>query len=238
MGMIEFFIIIRKNILTIPISSLFRSINIFIPILLYCFLIGCSSIKQVKSFSKAPLPPLRASLTPEVLKEISYIRLYNPEYIQQSYLQKEKYYEMCSNIFEEEGVPKELINLGVIESNFNPQSMSPAGARGIWQFMPITAKEYGLMSWYNDKRTHPAASTEAAAKHLRKLYMKFQDWLLAIAAYNGGETHIVKALQKAGTSNFWALSRGGYLKKETAHYVPKFLAVTYLFSNALIVTEE
>ncbi len=132
------------------------------------------------------------------------------------------YYQgLFEKIFAEEGVPQELISIGFVESTFNPSAISPAGARGIWQFIPSTGRIFGLNN--QDDFSDPVKSTRAAAKYLKKLHNRFGDWLLAIAAYNAGDTRVQQAINLSnGNKDFWEVSR--YLPNETKNYVPRVIA--------------
>ena len=132
-----------------------------------------------------------------------------------------------------EGLPEDLIYLPFAESGFNTFAVSPSGAGGIWQFMPQTARNYGLTvdSWV-DERRDPYKSTEAAISYLKKLHADFGDWSLALAAYNAGEGAIGRALKKTGCEDYFSLCEAsGDLKKETKLYVPKFLALVKVARN-------
>lgn len=143
----------------------------------------------------------------------------------------EYYFPIFEDIFEQHDVPQELKYLAVIESALNPKAKSPAGARGIWQFMPSTGKFYGLkINSYMDERCDPIKSTHAAAKYLNSLYSIFDDWILAIAAYNCGPGNIKKAIARSGgKKNYWEIYP--YLPKETRNYVPAFIAAYYVFEH-------
>ncbi|WP_457572264.1 LysM peptidoglycan-binding domain-containing protein [Desulfovulcanus sp.] len=136
-------------------------------------------------------------------------------------------------IFTAQGLPQDLIFLPFAESGFNPWAYSRAGAAGLWQFMPSTGRKYGLkVDWWIDERRDPYLSTYAAARYLKKLYNDFGDWYLALAAYNAGEGRIAWALRRSGCNNFFDLARKRrYLRKETKHYVPKFLAILKIVQN-------
>ncbi len=135
------------------------------------------------------------------------------------------YEPMMRKVFQEEGVPQELIYTGLVESAYNPQAESNAGAMGIWQFIPATAKRYGLRQIGSiDERTDPERSTRAAARYLRDLYGMFGDWNLALAAYNTGEYRVLHIMEKTGVKDFWQMSLQGLLPQETANYVPAVLA--------------
>lgn len=143
-----------------------------------------------------------------------------------------KYIPLIKEIFEEYGIPDELIFLPIVESHFNIRVKSPAGAAGLWQFMPLTARTYGLkINKWIDERYDVEKSTIAAAKHLRNLYTVFGDWTLALASYNSGEGAIIKRINLYGGKNFWDIRN--YLSKETRNYVPNFLATVAVIKEIL-----
>jgi membrane-bound lytic murein transglycosylase D len=138
-----------------------------------------------------------------------------------------KYIGMMSGIFTEKGLPPELTYLPLIESGFRTDAYSPKKAAGPWQFIPGTAKRYGLkIDWWVDERRDPVKSTMAAARYLSELYERFGDWNLALAAYNAGEGRIDNALKKLNNSNFWRIRNTGYIARETKNYVPSYIAAT------------
>lgn len=120
------------------------------------------------------------------------------------------------------GVPADLAWLAEAESTFNPAARSPAGARGLFQLMPATAKGLGLSTFLPDERTDPEKSATAAAQHLRALYVQFGDWPLALAAYNAGAGRVRRALEKKGAKTYAEIAAS--LSTETRMYVPKVLA--------------
>jgi membrane-bound lytic murein transglycosylase D len=123
-------------------------------------------------------------------------------------------------------LPLELKYLPIIESALNPRAVSRAGATGLWQFMLVTGKDYGLeINSLVDERRDPIRSSYAAAHYLRDLYNIFEDWSLVIAAYNCGPANIMKAIHRAGTKDYWKIYP--YLPKETRGYVPAFIAANY-----------
>lgn len=128
--------------------------------------------------------------------------------------------------FAAEGVPAELVWLAEVESTFNPAARSPSGARGLYQFMPVTAKSLGLSTWLPDERTDPAKSARAAARYLRTLHGKFGDWPLALAAYNAGEGRVRRLLDAKKGRTFGAIAPS--LPAETRMYVPKVLATVQI----------
>src|SRR5262245_61057690 len=136
-----------------------------------------------------------------------------------------RYEQMMRKIFREEGVPEDLIYVGMVESAYNPYAQSIAGAAGIWQFVRGTGRRYGLkQAGALDERHDPEKSTLAAARYLRDLYEMFGDWHLALAAYNAGEYRVLKVIEKTGVKDFWQMSGRGLLPQETINYVPAVLA--------------
>ena len=135
-------------------------------------------------------------------------------------------------IFEKNGLPTDLAYLPLIESGFNPLARSHMQAAGMWQFMYTTGRMYGLEAdYWVDERMDIVKSTEAAALHLKYLYKRFDDWLLALAAYNAGSGKISRAIKKNGSRSFWKIAQEGYIKPETVQYVPKFLAIASIIKN-------
>ncbi len=141
------------------------------------------------------------------------------------------YLDMMDDVLAQHGLPKELKYLAVIESGLKYNNISRAGAIGPWAFMPSAAKDYGLkMSKHNDERLDYVKSTHAAARLLTDLYQKYGDWLLVLAAYNGGPGNVNKAIKKSGGSkDFWSLQY--HLPVESMNHVKKFIATHYIFEG-------
>jgi membrane-bound lytic murein transglycosylase D len=128
-------------------------------------------------------------------------------------------------------IPEEIKYLPIIESEMNPHAISRVGATGMWQFMFGTAKAYGLnMDNFVDERKDPIQASYAAAAYFRDAYEELGDWLLAIAAYNCGKGNVTRAIDKAGSRDFWQIRP--YLPKETRDYVPAFIAAVYIMNYA------
>ena len=140
-----------------------------------------------------------------------------------------RYLAMMRETLRGYGLPEELVWVAMIESGFNPLAKSRAGAKGLWQFMPGTARRYGLrVDQWVDERVDPERSTLAAAGYLRDLYALFGSWPLAWAAYNAGEVTVSRAIRKAGSNDFWALASTDHLRRETKDFVPQIEAATLL----------
>ncbi|HYF31840.1 MAG TPA: lytic transglycosylase domain-containing protein [Chitinophagaceae bacterium] len=140
------------------------------------------------------------------------------------------YFNMIDGILLKHGLPKELKYLAVIESELKPSAVSWAGAVGPWQLMPGTARVLGLkVNKRIDERVDYHKSTHAAAKYLKDLYNEFGDWLLVIAAYNGGPGNVYSAIRRSGSRNFWKLQY--YLPAESRTHVKKFIGTHYIFEG-------
>jgi membrane-bound lytic murein transglycosylase D len=142
------------------------------------------------------------------------------------------YFPMFEAEFDNYNIPLEIKYLSIVESALKPKARSRVGATGLWQFMFTTGKEYNLdVSSYVDERSDPISSTSAAAKYLSRLYKIFGDWDLALAAYNSGPGNVNKAIRRSGGyKNYWNIRPN--LPRETAGYVPAFLATMYIFEYA------
>lgn len=144
----------------------------------------------------------------------------------------EYYFPLFEDILGKHDLPYELCYLPVVESALNPQAHSHMGAAGLWQFMPATGKIYGLeVNSLVDERMDPLRSTEAACRFLKSLYGIFNDWNLAIAAYNCGPGNVNKAIHRAGGKrDFWSIYP--FLPSETRAYLPLFIAAAYAMNYA------
>ncbi|WP_296315338.1 lytic transglycosylase domain-containing protein [Winogradskyella sp. UBA3174] len=142
------------------------------------------------------------------------------------------YFPMFEQEFDNYNIPLEMKYLSIVESALKPRARSRVGATGLWQFMFATGKEYKLdVSSYVDERSDPIKSTTAAAQYLSRLYKIFGDWDLALAAYNSGPGNVNKAIRRSGGyKNYWNIRQN--LPRETAGYVPAFLATMYIFEFA------
>jgi membrane-bound lytic murein transglycosylase D len=154
----------------------------------------------------------------------------NEEALQAAEKRSERYFKIIEPIFEKYGLPIELKYLAVVESQLKPSALSHAGARGPWQLMPSTARDFGLkVNSKQDERTHYYKSTVAAAKYIKGLYNEFGDWLLVLAAYNSGSGTVAKAIKRSGSKNFWKLQ--GFLPAETRGHVKRFIATHTYFQD-------
>src|SRR5690606_1316810 len=137
------------------------------------------------------------------------------------------YFPMFGRYLAKYGLPDELKYLSIIASAPNPPAVSRVSAVGLWPFMAATGRFYGLhQDWYLDARMDPGKATDAACRYLRELYRMFNDWELALAAYNTGPGNVKRAIRRSGYKNtFWEIYN--YLPRETRSYVPQFVAMIY-----------
>ena len=164
-----------------------------------------------------------------------YIRVYlknRKESLAQLLGKASYYFPVFEQYLDKYDLPLEIKYLAVVESALNPTAISTSGAKGLWQFMYGTGLEYGLyIDSYVDERYDYIKSTQAACAYLQKLYSTFNDWDLALAAYNSGPGNVKKAIQRAGgKTNYWEIRQ--FLPQETRGYLPAFYATLYLFSYA------
>ncbi|WP_241234674.1 LysM peptidoglycan-binding domain-containing protein [Nonlabens ponticola] len=163
-----------------------------------------------------------------IKKQLTYKRVY----LERIMTLSDYYFPMFEEQLDRYDIPLEMKYLAVVESALDPKIKSRVGATGLWQFMYATGKGYGLeVNSYVDERMDPNKSTIAACKYLNRLYSIYDDWDLALAAYNSGAGNVNKAIRRSGgKKNYWNLRP--HLPRETAGYVPKFQAMMYLFTYA------
>ncbi|TDQ76437.1 LysM peptidoglycan-binding domain-containing protein [Sphingobacterium yanglingense] len=171
----------------------------------------------------------------------SQVRVYIGKYASQNYRPymnrllglSQHYFSIYETVFEEARIPEEIKYLSLVESSLNPHLVSTSGAVGPWQFMYATAKFYDLeMNSNIDERKDAYAASYAVARYINEAHTQFNDWLLALASYNCGRGCVQRAIQRSGFTNpsFWELAP--FLPKETQNYIPKYIAMTYVLSNA------
>jgi len=163
---------------------------------------------------------------------VAYVRFFQTPVVRKHFVKwlgrLPRYQERYRAILRESGLPEDTIFLAMIESGFANLAYSRAKAAGPWQFIPSTGKRMGLaQDFWVDERRDPEKSARAAAAYLKLLYGEFGDWRLAWAGYNAGEGKIEKA-RKKGQRDFWTMTRGKVLKRETKGYVPKLMAAAIL----------
>jgi membrane-bound lytic murein transglycosylase D len=176
--------------------------------------------RSMKTNSVAHGVPVRPSL--KLQRSIWVRQLHNRPWppLARTYVPKLK------EVFLAENTPPALVWLAEVESGFDPSALSPAGAAGMFQLMPMTAKSEDLSLWPFDQRYQPEKSADAAARYLRELHHHYADWPLAVAAYNVGESRLDKLLKEHKAHSFDAVAR--WLPAETQMYVPKVEAVVRL----------
>jgi peptidoglycan lytic transglycosylase D len=196
----------------------------------------------------APSPELKATVANDLAgtshdipipfnaKVLSYIDLFQGrlrDYIAQGLENGARYLPMIQSVLRAEGLPLDLAYVPLIESAFNPNAVSRAKAKGVWQFIRSTAVANGLRhDWYIDERADPEKATAAAARYLRSLYEFFDDWHLALASYNGGPGTVQRAMSRTRGTDFWSLAaRRRALPRETREYVPMILAAIVVARN-------
>ena len=218
----------RGNCHTIPVNSdEVISTDLFPP-----------SIEEIeitlgKTGLQDPWGTIPITINPQVVSFIKAFRSTRKKNICNALNRSVEYIDEFKRIFKEQGIPGDLAYLPLIESGYRIQALSRARALGIWQFMPSTARLFGLkVDWVVDERKDPYKSAAAAAKYLKRLYEDFGDWYLAIAAYNGGTGRLKRAMQRLKTRDFFKIAgHRRHIRRETRNYVPAFLA-------ALIIAKD
>jgi membrane-bound lytic murein transglycosylase D len=161
----------------------------------------------------------------DVQRWVEHYTMKDREYMDKALWRSQRYLSQIKKIFSEEGLPLELSYLPIIESGFHPLAHSRAGAVGLWQFVSSTAKKFDLrIDEWVDERRDPEKSTRAAAKFLTYLYENHGSWSLALAGYNWGPQRVTRSVNRTGNNDYWDL----LLPKETAEFVPKFLATVLI----------
>ncbi len=176
-----------------------------------------------------------ARLNPRAINYVQDFMIRNREEMDDMKSWGRAYFNLIDGILRQYGLPTQLKYLAVIESNLKPTALSWAGAVGPWQLMPATARILGLkVTKKVDERKNYYKSTKAAAIYLRDLYTELGDWLLVIAAYNGGTGNVYKAAKKSHSMDFWTLQY--YLPAESRNHVKKFIGTQYTFEGQGSVT--
>lgn len=177
-----------------------------------------------------PAKPYATQLNPRAVSFVQdYIRKQGKE-LEKMKVWGRPYFDLYDNILTSYNLPKEMKYLSVIESHLRPGLVSWAGAVGPWQLMDYEAKRFGLRVGAIDDRTDFYKSTHVAARLMKELYEEFGDWLLVVAAYNGGAGRVRQAIRKSGSRDFWDLQY--YLKEETRNHVKKFIGTHYVFEGS------
>ena len=190
--------------------------------------VGFTSLFANDKFN--PNKPYLSQLSPKAVPFVQdYIRKQGKELTKMKEWGR-PYFDLYDNILTQNGVPKEMKYLSVIESHLRSGLVSWAGAVGPWQLMDYEAKRFGLRVGKIDDRMDYIKSTQTAAKLMKELYNQFGDWLLVVAAYNGGAGRVRQAIRKSGSRDFWDLQY--FLREETRTHVKKFIGTHYLFEGS------
>jgi membrane-bound lytic murein transglycosylase D len=176
--------------------------------------------------------PFQIDYNPILEKLIKKKLTYKRVHLERIMTLSDYYFPMFEEQLDRFDIPLEMKYLAVIESALDPRIRSRAGATGLWQFMLPTGRSMGLeIDSYVDERMDPVKSTIAACKYLNYLYDMYEDWDLALAAYNSGAGNVNKAIRRSGgRQNYWNLRP--FLPRETADYLPQFQAMLYLYTYA------
>ena len=186
----------------------------------------CERLNELKKQSPYPF-----DCHPSVLQNIHFFNEKRRSFIKITLGRSKLYFDLFESTLDSYNMPLELKYLAVIESGLRPQVRSRAGAMGLWQFMYATGKMYGLTeNSYIDERMDPVKSTDAACRYLKRLHEMYDDWNMALAAYNAGPGNVNKAIRRSGGKmTYWEIRP--FLPRETQGYVPNFITVAYMMSN-------
>lgn len=185
----------------------------------------CARLGEMNEMS-----PFHLDCNEHVLQTIDYFTRKRRKFTSITLGRSALYFSMFEEKLAKHNLPLELKYLSVIESGLRPQVKSRAGALGLWQFMYRTGKMYGLeQNSYYDERMDPEKATEAACLYLKKLHSMYDDWNMALAAYNAGPGNVNKAIRRSGGKmTYWEIRP--YLPRETQGYVPNFIAMSYMMT--------
>jgi peptidoglycan lytic transglycosylase D len=192
------------------------------------------AIRSMAGDLQVPGHSLPVPLNQRVLDYVSLFQGRLHDFMEDGMKRGSKYLPMIQSVLRAEGLPIDLAYVPLVESAFNPNALSKARAKGVWQFMKGTALENGLKSdWYIDERSDPEKATMAAANYLKTLADLFDgDWHLALASYNSGPGRVQQAIKRGGRPDFWQLSaKPRLLPRETRDYVPMILAAIVIARN-------
>ena len=163
---------------------------------------------------------------------ISYFQGKGRPHMERYLARSTRYIKLMKLIMRQNGLPEDLVYIALIESGFSSHATSRAAAVGYWQFIKGTGRRYGLeINSFVDERRDPVLSTQAAAEYFKELYSAFGSWYLSMASYNVGENRVKREVIQTYTRDFWELARKRKLPKETANYVPKFIAARMIGNN-------
>jgi len=189
----------------------------------------CQRLMKMNEFSEFPF-----DCHPSVISAIEDFGTRRRSTIKIALGRSKLYFDLFESMLDRHELPLELKYLPVVESMLLPKARSHAGALGLWQFMYGTGKMFGLVeNSFIDERMDPIKATEAACLYLKKLYGIYNDWNLALAAYNAGPGNVNKAIRRAeGKTTYWEVRP--FLPKETQNYVPRFMAIAYLMEHHVV----
>ena len=188
--------------------------------------------KPQKEKVLSPFGSIQIDDNEQVDKWINYFQTAGRERMALYLSRSTRYLSLMKQALREEQLPEDLVYVAMIESGFSPYARSFANAVGYWQFIEGTARRYGLkVNSYVDERRDPILATRAAARYFKDLYNVFTSWHLALASYNAGEYRVHRSVLRYYTKDFWLLTSKRSLPRETANYVPKFMAALQIGKN-------